>query len=346
MASRPPKPRQAAGSAQRRGEVRVEQRCGEHRPGGRRDAAEVADAEAEAVRARYGDRMPVPAQRHRRVLLGEDRRELAVGCRAQPRQPGRRPSPAGDRHARSQRREGSGDVPRVARARSGATRGEVGEPAARPEPEELVAAESGDDSSPRGMFQHGREEVGVGREEQTVLRELRAGDGSDHVESLGQVDPDPVRGADVSDHALLPPALLRVGRGREAQRHRDRRLQAVPALCRAGGGEQERRVPSAREGDDARRPPHRPRDRVDQGRGGRRAPRSTSHPRPGRAAERKAARGLERRETDRRQHAPCALRDHDDPRLSGRSTPSRSRCPRRSSCRSCPRGRLPRRTAC
>ena len=97
------------------------------------------------------------------MLLGQDGVELRLGGGPQP---GQRRGGSGPPHgdlADAGRSERSGHAPRVAPARPHPPRGHVGEPAAVPEPEQLVAAEPADDRAAAGVLQHRGDDVRVGR---------------------------------------------------------------------------------------------------------------------------------------------------------------------------------------
>jgi hypothetical protein len=143
------------------------------------------------------------------------------------------------------------------------------------------------------VVQHRLDEMRVGGVERPVLEQQPPSGGPDHVEPLGQFEPDPVGHAEMPDDALLPLGLLAVRRAREPQRDGDRWRKSLTARGRGRGGEHERGVTAARERDSAWRSLQRRHERVRQPdgrrrRAGDRLPRSI-------ASEHQPARGFERR---------------------------------------------------
>ena len=211
---------------------------------------------------------PVPEAQPRRrpawlacLLIGDQVRERAATARRQPGEGRRRPS-AMHRSAQRARCDRQSDGEQIARP-WGILRGQHRVRARRARGhEQLVATDTGQHRAAARRLDQGQMEMGVERPEESVTVHRPPGVRTRRVELVGELEPQPVREAQVGDDPLLPRCFIAGGSVQEAIRGRDRVQQPFPARKRRRDREHGRGVASAREADEAWRPAKRREDRL------------------------------------------------------------------------------------
>jgi len=190
--------------------------------GGHRSEALPADPQV-AIGPQGSAQRPVPAQRHRRRLVAQPRRQRPSGHGAQPRQPSQLGvlAAAMDDAAKRWRRAGHAHDEQVATPH-GAAAGQhplgVGGVGAQAE---LVATETGDHGPARRPGHDRLVEMGVERPQQAMASQQPGGHRAEGVEQVASdLDPLPVGEPKAGDDQLLPLALFGAGVA-EHQRGRD-----------------------------------------------------------------------------------------------------------------------------